>query len=121
MTLTEIQNKIIEQLNKLTVDDFYAEPINNIAKDTFCKLTSISSDKEIEKYLFEKFNEISQKLRDLMVNLFFTVFSLLAHSRVCLSIKSLAQFSISSFCSTTNSCPLAADWKYPSFLHESGV
>lgn len=57
MTLTDIQNKIIEQLNNFTIDDFYFDPEVNFAKETFYKLTGHKSKEQVEKYLIDKFPE----------------------------------------------------------------
>ena len=57
MTLTDIKNKIIEQLNNLTIDDFYFDPKANFAKEIFYELTQHKSEEEIEKYLIDKFPE----------------------------------------------------------------
>ncbi len=59
MILTEIKNKIVEQLNKLTIDDFYSDPGIGFAKEIFAKFTSMKTDEEIEKYLTDKFPETS--------------------------------------------------------------
>lgn len=55
MKLTDIKNKILEQLNKLTIDDFYALPTLSFAKEIFCKMTRLQTDKQIEKYLIDEF------------------------------------------------------------------
>ena len=40
MTLTDIKNKIIEQLNNLTIDDFYFDPKANFAKEIYANFTT---------------------------------------------------------------------------------
>jgi hypothetical protein len=55
MTLTDIKNKIIGQLNKLTIDDFYSDPNVSFAKETFAELTNQKSEEQINKYLTDKF------------------------------------------------------------------
>lgn len=57
MTLTDIKNKIIEQLNIFTIDDFYFDPEVNFAKEIFYELTKNKSKEQIEKYLIDKFPE----------------------------------------------------------------
>ncbi|OAV64246.1 hypothetical protein Barb6_03340 [Bacteroidales bacterium Barb6] len=54
MTLTEIKNKIIQQLSELTIDDFCSNP-KLIAIDSSLNL---STDEEIESFLKEKFPEL---------------------------------------------------------------
>lgn len=57
MTLTEIKNKIIEELAKLTVDDFYCSAANCYAKQAFFEITKLRTDEEILKYLSGRFPE----------------------------------------------------------------
>jgi myosin heavy subunit len=57
MTLTDLKNKIAGQLNKLTIDDFYADPNVSFVKETFAELTNQKSEEQIEKYLTDKFPE----------------------------------------------------------------
>ena len=54
--LTDIKEKIIEKLKKLTIDDFYSFPF--IAKDVFSEITGLETYEDIEKYLTDKFPEI---------------------------------------------------------------
>ena len=57
MTLKDIKDQIAEQLSKLTIDDFYLDTEISIAKQTFSKLTKLNTDKEIKKFLTDKFPE----------------------------------------------------------------
>jgi hypothetical protein len=58
MTLTEIKNKIIERIYTLTIDDFYSDPENNIAKQEFSELTNLQTDEEIEAFLHNTLPEV---------------------------------------------------------------
>jgi peptidoglycan hydrolase CwlO-like protein len=63
MTLTDIKNNIVGQLSKLTIDDFYSDPNVSFAKEIFAELTNQKSDKQIEKYLVDKFPETIVKAK----------------------------------------------------------
>lgn len=57
MTLTDIKEKIVEQLSKLTIDDFYSDPHLSFAKQIFSEQTKLKTDEEFEQFLTEKFPE----------------------------------------------------------------
>ena len=57
MTLTDIKEKIVEQLRKLTIDDFYSDPQLSFAKQIFSEQTKLKTDEEFEQFLTEKFPE----------------------------------------------------------------
>ena len=57
MTLTYIKDKIVEQLSKLTIDDFYYDPQLSIAKQIFSEQTKLKTDEDFEQFLTEKFPE----------------------------------------------------------------
>ncbi len=57
MTLTNIQESIIEVLKSRTMDDFYAECDLGFTKEAFLKLTNLRNESQIEQYLDGRFPE----------------------------------------------------------------
>ncbi len=57
MTLTDIKDKIVLQLSKLTIDDFYSDPQLSFAKQLISEQTKLKTDEEFEEFLTDKFPE----------------------------------------------------------------
>lgn len=68
MTLTELKEKILEQINILTIDDFYSDPQLDSVKQKFTELTKLKTDDEFEKFLVDKFSETNANTLRLSLN-----------------------------------------------------